>query len=102
MISCYKPDLGELIGINDTWIRRKYVIKDCNTAVAGVYNVDDTTTENFPTEAYKYGSLLVVNSGFFGSQYFVPDNFNVDPYIFDLLVTMEILSINGVKLKQQL
>ena len=74
--------LGGLIGINDTWIRRKYVIKDCNTAVAGVYNVDDTTTENFPTGAYKYGSLLVVNSGFFGSQYFVPDNFNVDPYIY--------------------
>ena len=82
MISCYKPDLGELIGINDTWIRRKYVIKDCNTAVAGVYNVDDSTTENFPTGAYKYGSLLVVNSGFFGSQYFVPDNFNIDPYIY--------------------
>lgn len=74
--------LGGLIGINDTWIRRKYAIKDCNTAVAGVYNVDDTTTENFPTGAYKYGSLLVVNSGFFGSQYFVPDNFNVDPYIY--------------------
>ena len=74
--------LGELIGINDTWIRRKDVIKDCNTAVAGVYNVDDTTTENFPTGAYKYGSLLVVNSGFFASQYFVPDNFNIDPYIY--------------------
>lgn len=74
--------LGGLLGIDDTWIRRKYVIKDCNTAVAGVYNVDDTTTENFPTGAYKYGSLLVVNSGFFGSQYFVPDNFNVDPYIY--------------------
>ena len=77
-----KRELGELIGINDTWIRRKDVIKDCNTAVAGVYNVDDTTTENFPTGAYKYGSLLVVNSGFFASQYFVPDNFNVDPYIY--------------------
>ena len=74
--------LGELIGINDTWIRRKDVIKDCNTAVAGVYNVDDTTTENFPTGAYKFGTLLVTNSGFFGSQYFVPDNFNVDPYIY--------------------
>ena len=74
--------LGGLIGINDTWIRRKYAIKDCNTAVAGVYNVDDSTTENFPTGAYKYGSLLVVNSGFFGSQYFVPDNFNIDPYIY--------------------
>ena len=74
--------LGRLLGIDDTWIRRKYAIKDFNTAVAGVYNVDDTTTENFPTGAYKYGSLLVVNSGFFGSQYFVPDNFNVDPYIY--------------------
>lgn len=74
--------LGGLIGINDTWIRRKYAIKDCNTAVAGVYNVDDSTTENFPTGAYKYGSLLVVNSGFFSSQYFVPDNFNIDPYIY--------------------
>lgn len=74
--------LGGLLGINDTWIRRKYAIKDCNTAVAGVYNVDDSTTENFPTGAYKYGSLLVVNSGFFGSQYFVPDNFNIDPYIY--------------------
>ena len=74
--------LGGLIGIDDTWIRRKFVIKDCNTAVAGVYNVDDSTTENFPTGAYKYGSLLVVNSGFFGSQYFVPDNFNIDPYIY--------------------
>ena len=74
--------LGGLLGIDDTWIRRKYAIKDFNTAVAGVYNVDDTTTENFPTGAYKYGSLLVVNSGFFGSQYFVPDNFNIDPYIY--------------------
>ena len=74
--------LGGLLEINDTWIRRKYAIKDCNTAVAGVYNVDDSTTENFPTGAYKYGSLLVVNSGFFGSQYFVPDNFNIDPYIY--------------------
>lgn len=74
--------LGGLIGINDTWIRKRFAIKDCNTAIAGVYNVDDTTTNNFPTGAYKYGTLLVVNSGFFGSQYFVPDNFNVDPYIY--------------------
>ena len=74
--------LGELIGINDTWIRRRFAIKDCNTAIAGAYNVDDTTTNNFPTGAYKYGTLLVVNSGFFGSQYFVPDNFNADPYIY--------------------
>ena len=74
--------LGGLIGINDTWIRRKFAINDCNTAIAGVYNVDDTTTNNFPTGAYKYGTLLVVNSGFFGSQYFVPDNFNADPYIY--------------------
>ena len=74
--------LGGLIGINDTWIRRRFAIKDCNTAIAGVYNVDDTTTNNFPTGAYKYGTLLVVNSGFFGSQYFVPDNFNADPYIY--------------------
>ena len=74
--------LGELIGINDTWIRKRFAIKDCNTAIAGVYNVDDTTTNNFPTGAYKYGTLLVVNSGFFGSQYFVPDNLNADPYIY--------------------
>lgn len=74
--------LGGLIGINDTWIRKRFAIKDCNTAIAGVYNVDDTTTNNFPTGAYKYGTLLVVNSGFFGSQYFVPDNFNADPYIY--------------------
>ena len=74
--------LGELIGINDTWIRRWFAIKDCNTAIAGAYNVDDSTTNNFPTGAYKYGTLLVVNSGFFGSQYFVPDNFNADPYIY--------------------
>ena len=74
--------LGELIGINDTWIRRRFAIKDCNTAIAGVYNVDDSTTNNFPTGAYKYGTLLVANSGFFGSQYFVPDNFNADPYIY--------------------
>ena len=74
--------LGGLIGINDTWIRRRFAIKDCNTAIAGVYNVDDTTTNNFPTEAYKFGTLLVANSGFFGSQYFVPDNFNADPYIY--------------------
>nr|DAM31214.1 MAG TPA: hypothetical protein [Caudoviricetes sp.] len=74
--------LGGLIGINDTWIRRRFAIKDCNTVIAGVYNVDDTTTNNFPTGAYKYGTLLVVNSGFFGSQYFVPDNFNADPYIY--------------------
>lgn len=74
--------LGELIGINDTWIRRRFAIKDCNTAIAGVYNVDDTTTNNFPTGAYKFGTLLVANSGFFGSQYFVPDNFNADPYIY--------------------
>ena len=71
-----------LIGINDTWIRRRFAIKDCNTAIAGVYNVDDTTTNNFPTGAYKFGTLLVANSGFFGSQYFVPDNFNADPYIY--------------------
>ena len=83
--------LGGLIGINDTWIRRKYAIKDCNTAVAGVYNVDDTTTENFPTGAYKFGTLLVVNSGFFGSQYFVPDNLNVDPYIY-----IRSISSNGI------
>lgn len=74
--------LGGLIGINDTWIRKRFAIKDCNTAIAGAYNVDDTTTNNFPTGAYKYGTLLVVNSGFFGSQYFVPDNFNADPYIY--------------------
>lgn len=74
--------LGELIGINDTWIRRRFAIKDCNTAIAGAYNVDDSTTNNFPTGAYKYGTLLVANSGFFGSQYFVPDNFNIDPYIY--------------------
>lgn len=74
--------LGELIGINDTWIRRRFAIKDCNTAIAGAYNVDDSTTNNFPTGAYKYGTLLVANSGFFGSQYFVPDNLNVDPYIY--------------------
>ena len=74
--------LGELIGINDTWIRRRFAIKDCNTAIAGAYNVDDSTTNNFPTGAYKFGTLLVANSGFFGSQYFVPDNFNVDPYIY--------------------
>lgn len=76
------PLLGGLIGINDTWIRKRFAIKDCNTAIAGVYNVDDTTTNNFPTGAYKYGTLLVVNSGFFGSQYFVPENFNADPYIY--------------------
>lgn len=75
-------ELGELIGINDTWIRRRFAIKDCNTAIAGAYNVDDSTTNNFPTGAYKFGTLLVANSGFFGSQYFVPDNFNVDPYIY--------------------
>lgn len=74
--------LGELLGINDTWIRRRSAIKDCNTAIAGVYNVDDITTNNFPTGAYKFGTLLVANSGFFGSQYFVPDNFNADPYIY--------------------
>lgn len=74
--------LGGLIGINDTWIRRRFAIKDCNTAIAGVYNVDDSTTNNFPTGAYKFGTLLVANSGFFGSQYFVPDNFNADPYIY--------------------
>lgn len=74
--------LGGLIGINDTWIRRRFAIKDCNTAIAGAYNVDDTTTNNFPTGAYKFGTLLVANSGFFGSQYFVPDNFNADPYIY--------------------
>ena len=74
--------LEELIGINDTWIRRRFAIKDCNTAIAGAYNVDDSTTNNFPTGAYKFGTLLVANSGFFGSQYFVPDNFNVDPYIY--------------------
>ena len=74
--------LGGLIGINDTWIRRRFAIKDCNTAIAGAYNVDDSTTNNFPTGAYKFGTLLVANSGFFGSQYFVPDNFNVDPYIY--------------------
>ena len=75
-------ELGELIGINDTWIRRRFAIKDCNTAIAGAYNVDDSTTNNFPTGAYKFGTLLVANSGFFGSQYFVPDNFNADPYIY--------------------
>ena len=74
--------LEELIGINDTWIRRRFAIKDRNTAIAGAYNVDDSTTNNFPTGAYKFGTLLVANSGFFGSQYFVPDNFNVDPYIY--------------------
>lgn len=44
--------------------------------------MDDSTTNNFPTGAYKYGTLLVADSGFFGSQYFVPDNFNIDPYIY--------------------
>lgn len=80
--TCKTVALGELIGINDTWIRRRFAIKDCNTAIAGVYNVDDSTTNNFPTGAYKFGTLLVANSGFFGSQYFVPDNFNADPYIY--------------------
>ena len=81
-VLAYFTILGELIGINDTWIRRRFAIKDCNTAIAGAYNVDDSTTNNFPTGAYKFGTLLVANSGFFGSQYFVPDNFNVDPYIY--------------------
>lgn len=80
--TCKTVALGELIGINDTWIRRRFAIKDCNIAIAGAYNVDDSTTNNFPTGAYKFGTLLVANSGFFGSQYFVPDNFNVDPYIY--------------------
>ena len=80
--TCKTVALGELIGINDTWIRRRFAIKDCNTAIAGAYNVDDSTTNNFPTGAYKFGTLLVANSSFFGSQYFVPDNFNVDPYIY--------------------
>lgn len=80
--TCKTVALGELIGINDTWIRRRFAIKDCNTAIAGAYNVDDSTTNNFPTGAYKFGTLLVANSGFFGSQYFVPDNFNIDPYIY--------------------
>ena len=80
--TCKTVALGELIGTNDTWIRRRFAIKDCNTAIAGAYNVDDSTTNNFPTGAYKFGTLLVANSGFFGSQYFVPDNFNVDPYIY--------------------
>lgn len=80
--TCKTVALGELIGINDTWIRRRFAIKDCNTAIAGAYNVDDSTTNNFPTGAYKFGTLLVANSGFFGSQYFVPDNFNADPYIY--------------------
>lgn len=74
--------MGELIGINDTWIRRRFAIKDCNTAIAGAYNVDDTTTDNFPTGAYKFGTLLVIDAGFFGNQYFVPDNLNIDPYIY--------------------
>lgn len=82
MILTKNRELGELIGINDTWIRRRFAIKDCNTAIAGAYNVDDSTTNNFPTGAYKFGTLLVANSGFFGSQYFVPDNFNADPYIY--------------------
>ena len=82
MILTKNRELGELIGINDTWIRRRFAIKDCNTVIAGAYNVDDSTTNNFPTGAYKFGTLLVANSGFFGSQYFVPDNFNVDPYIY--------------------
>lgn len=71
-----------LIGINDTWIRRRFVIRDCNTDVAGAYNVDDVTTDNFPTGAYKYGALLVVNSGYFGFQLFTPDNYAIDPYIY--------------------
>jgi hypothetical protein len=49
MILTKNRELGELIGINDTWIRRRFAIKDCNTAIAGAYNVDDSTTNNFPT-----------------------------------------------------
>lgn len=74
--------MGGLIGIDDSWIKRKYAIKDCNTAIAGVYNIDDTTTENFPAGAYKYGSLLVANSGFFSFQIFIPDNYTIDQYMY--------------------
>ena len=44
--------------------------------------MDNTTTDNFPTGAYKFGSLLVVSSGFFGSQFFLPDNYIIDPYMY--------------------
>ena len=44
--------------------------------------MDNNTTKNFPIGAYKYGTLLVVNSGYFGTQYFVPDNFKDDPNIY--------------------
>ena len=44
--------------------------------------MDSTTTKNFPTGAYKGGTLLVVNSGAFATQYFVPDNLNKDPYMY--------------------
>ena len=59
----------------------------CNSGSSNIMlitqNVDNYfTTNNFPTGAYKFGTLLVANSGFFGSQYFVPDNFNADPYIY--------------------
>lgn len=92
--------LGGLIGINDTWIRRRFAIKDCNTAIAGVYNVDDTTTNNFPTGAYKFGTLLVANSGFLDlSILFLTILMRIHTYIFGLLVTMEMFSGNGLKLK---
>lgn len=74
--------VGGLIGINESWVRKRIAIKDCNTAVAGAYNVDNNTTDNFPMGAYKYGTLLVVDAGFFGSQFFLPDNYVIDPYMY--------------------
>lgn len=74
--------MGGLLGINDSWLRRKYAIKNCNTSIAGIYNVDMTTTDNLPKEAYNYGVLLVLNASFFCSQIFIPDNFTIDPYMY--------------------
>lgn len=75
-------EVGGLIGINESWVRKRFAIKDCNTAIAGIYNVDANTTDNFPMGAYRYGTLLVVDAGFFGSQFFLPDNYVIDPYMY--------------------
>ena len=63
MISCYKPDLGELIGINDTWFRYRNSISGVNDLTefknSGAYTLYDVTFDL----SYKYGSLIVLNCG---------------------------------------
>ena len=69
--------LGELIGINDTWIRVKPSSPSLNIIKNGIYPIIPevvTDTESYPNGAYKYGVLIVLATTIGGLQIYAPDD----------------------------